>query len=737
MTSLFSGVRSTVDKATSPEDAPTPGFLYQELVKYSFQSPSTCDELLDVLLARLQHSSPNARLKALRCLRHLLDKGSRQLRRELQRKTDRLRDCTSFRGPPDPLRGDAPYRLVREEAQSLLNALFDTLEPEPAPSHSYSPAYSPSASSFSSASSSSTFSSSSSSYSSSGRGRYEGHGNWHPSEQPRGYLEAVVESVSAGAARLMSLVPGLSQGNSQHDLSNYSLPPGSGFDIGGSSTSYSAYRAPSPPRTHDSSGSSSATRTPAPLGGWGPATTSTAPASTHASGEALELERRLVDEVTAAGGVRTGASREVLANFVSRSSSLGADGWRLAEALEDTLEDPAVHWASRLRALQAIEALLQSPASTPAHTRIVADLTEFFRQYPEQLQQMRLSPQASLQDRALRILRLLRLEADAPAPAASSPDSPPPTSPPTALSPAAPHPRADKAAALFAGLDLSSPGPASTSPAPTTASAAASSPVAERTAPARRVRGRARPAAQSASAAPNPPLVPEASAPPAPAPATTSSPSPTPIATTSSLDELLGLGTPATPTTPSQAPANPGSAASLLLSTAAPASPTATATATASPGMANPASGTPLLLATAAPTGIAAGTGGGSGSGRMAAATAAQLMLLTTAGSGGVPVQVQVPVQVLPVYGTGSYITAAPPIAAAMPQQAPLGVSLDLSSAVRPAPSPSLDASPAGSFSFLSSNGPSTSSPAAASSASRDFDWIKDTVKTQANPSSA
>ena len=33
-----------------------------------------------------------------------------------------------FRGPPDPVHGDTYYKSVREEAQNVLNALFDVEE---------------------------------------------------------------------------------------------------------------------------------------------------------------------------------------------------------------------------------------------------------------------------------------------------------------------------------------------------------------------------------------------------------------------------------------------------------------------------------------------------------------------------------------------------------------------------------------------------------------------------------
>jgi hypothetical protein len=88
-------------------------------------------------MRRLKKDSPAVKLKTLLVLRHVVQKGNSFFRRELQRRTEDIREClckrlcsffvsfhsvhlkcgTDFKGPPDPLRGDAPYQLVREQAQ--------------------------------------------------------------------------------------------------------------------------------------------------------------------------------------------------------------------------------------------------------------------------------------------------------------------------------------------------------------------------------------------------------------------------------------------------------------------------------------------------------------------------------------------------------------------------------------------------------------------------------------------
>ena len=116
--------RSLVDKATTSDEQATPGYLYNELAKLTFTSVSHCQIIQDHLLKRLEKDDPRVKFKTLRCLKHLVLKGHHSFRRDLQRQVEVLRDCLHCRGPPDPLRGDAPYRAIREEAQEIMNVLF-------------------------------------------------------------------------------------------------------------------------------------------------------------------------------------------------------------------------------------------------------------------------------------------------------------------------------------------------------------------------------------------------------------------------------------------------------------------------------------------------------------------------------------------------------------------------------------------------------------------------------------
>jgi hypothetical protein len=43
--------------------------------------------------------------------------------------TQAVRDCLQYRGPPDPLKGEAPYQMVREAAKETLEAIYETVAP--------------------------------------------------------------------------------------------------------------------------------------------------------------------------------------------------------------------------------------------------------------------------------------------------------------------------------------------------------------------------------------------------------------------------------------------------------------------------------------------------------------------------------------------------------------------------------------------------------------------------------
>jgi hypothetical protein len=107
-----------------------------------------CRQIQDALLSRLEIKSSNVKLKGLRLVKLLCERGSPNFKRDLQRRTPVVRDCLHWRCDPHPTMGELPAKMVREAAQEAMNAIFDTeVRPQPATQ----PAPNSSASSFASA----------------------------------------------------------------------------------------------------------------------------------------------------------------------------------------------------------------------------------------------------------------------------------------------------------------------------------------------------------------------------------------------------------------------------------------------------------------------------------------------------------------------------------------------------------------------------------------------------------
>mmetsp|Transcript_12934 Transcript_12934/g.35866 ORF Transcript_12934/g.35866 Transcript_12934/m.35866 type:complete len:283 (+) Transcript_12934:58-906(+) len=118
-------VKSKISKATQDDEAPTPGYLQEELKKITYEGAHCC-EVEDHLLLRLQVKSSNVKIKSLRLIKTLCERGSPNFRRDLQRRTNAVRECLHWTCDPHPALGDIPAKLVRETAQEVINVILDS-----------------------------------------------------------------------------------------------------------------------------------------------------------------------------------------------------------------------------------------------------------------------------------------------------------------------------------------------------------------------------------------------------------------------------------------------------------------------------------------------------------------------------------------------------------------------------------------------------------------------------------
>jgi len=122
--------KSLVNKATVDNRDPCQGFHLRELAEATKHSIDDTQTIEDQLVKQLKRNKPNVKRKALKCVKYICDNGSSNFKRGFQRHTHILRECAKYRGPPDPVYGDAPYEEVREAAKFAIDALFQTTNNE-------------------------------------------------------------------------------------------------------------------------------------------------------------------------------------------------------------------------------------------------------------------------------------------------------------------------------------------------------------------------------------------------------------------------------------------------------------------------------------------------------------------------------------------------------------------------------------------------------------------------------
>ncbi|CAE8703761.1 unnamed protein product, partial [Polarella glacialis] len=112
--------------ATSADETPTPGYLYTEIAKATFADLDSCQQLADYLLKKLERDNPHVKFKVLKIIKHVCEQGKPEFRRAIQKKAELIKGCLQYRGTPDPLKGDAPNKAVREEADLAVKAVFSS-----------------------------------------------------------------------------------------------------------------------------------------------------------------------------------------------------------------------------------------------------------------------------------------------------------------------------------------------------------------------------------------------------------------------------------------------------------------------------------------------------------------------------------------------------------------------------------------------------------------------------------
>ncbi|CAI9108854.1 OLC1v1008553C1 [Oldenlandia corymbosa var. corymbosa] len=359
-----------IDGATSDEDKVTPVYKLEEICELLRSSHvSIVKEVSEFILKRLQHKSPVVKQKALRVIKYAVGKSGAEFRREMQRNSVAVRQLIHYKGQPDPLKGDALNKAVRETAQETLSALFANEDSKPSPAENLSR-------------------------------RIEGFGNTNFNTTSDDKKSFLTEVVNIGSSTI------------KQGLSSFTQSPSLKKNETGS------YRSPNLQRSltrendamdryeglNSSNGSQNSSRFSGAVDSSNWNQDRRSPQLEAAGGDPSSnygdktREEKLLETIVTSGGVRLQPTRDALQVFLSEALKL--DALALSYALESKLQSPM--WQVRMKAVCVLEALLRR--KDEEHFTPVA---LYFNENRDVVVKCSESPQASLREKANKVLGLL------------------------------------------------------------------------------------------------------------------------------------------------------------------------------------------------------------------------------------------------------------------------------------------------------------------------------------------
>ncbi|PWA42340.1 ENTH/VHS-like protein [Artemisia annua] len=357
-----------IDVATSDEDKVTPVYKLEEICDLLRSSHvSIVKEIVEFILKRLQHKSPIVKQKALRVIKYAVGKSGADFKREMSRNSVAVRQLIHHKGQPDPLKGDALNKAVRETAQEALSAIFsgeDTSKPPPKEGLAQ---------------------------------RIQGFGNTNfdsPSDDNKSFLSEVV---GIGSATIKQGFNNLTQAQttSKNNTGTYRSP-----NLRRSLTNETNYSETTPTSRLSTDVS----------GPWGQEVKTTqndytsggsASGSSSSYSREKSREERLLETIVTSGGVRLQPTRDALNVFLTEASK--SDALALSHALETKLQSHM--WQVCVRGLCVLEAILRK--TDDEHLLVVAS---YFTENTDVIFKCSDSPQASVREKANKVLSLLHGE---------------------------------------------------------------------------------------------------------------------------------------------------------------------------------------------------------------------------------------------------------------------------------------------------------------------------------------
>ncbi|XVF26803.1 hypothetical protein REPUB_Repub14bG0050300 [Reevesia pubescens] len=362
-----------IDGATSDEDKVTPVYKLEEICELLRSSHfSIVKEVSEFIFKRLDHKSPIVKQKALRLIKYAVGKSGVEFRREMQRNSVAVRQLFHYKGQPDPLKGDALNKAVRDTAHEAISAIFaeDNNTSKPSPADNLNK-------------------------------RIQGFGNTNfemPSDDKKSFLSEVV---GIGSASIKQGISSFTQGHSLRKNENGSYKSPTLRRSLTTEIDHSDRYEPVELR-NDTQGVSKNTVS----GPWGQdsrvlKTETTNGQSSSNYSETKTREERLLETIVTSGGVRLQPTRDAIQAFLVEAAKL--DALALSHALESKLLSPM--WQVRMKAVCVLESILRKQEDE--HFLIVSS---YFTENKDVVLRCSESPQTSLREKANKVLVLLNGE---------------------------------------------------------------------------------------------------------------------------------------------------------------------------------------------------------------------------------------------------------------------------------------------------------------------------------------
>eukprot|EP01155_Anaeramoeba_flamelloides_P050746 Anaeramoba_flamelloidesc42133_g1_i2.p1 GENE.c42133_g1_i2~~c42133_g1_i2.p1 ORF type:complete len:197 (+),score=38.84 c42133_g1_i2:110-700(+) len=114
-----------VRKACEDNETPTTGYILNEISQITLKGAKHSQTAAEQLLRRVKKKEPNVKLKALNTIKFVIRNGSPYFKTEIRNNIETIKQCLSYTCPLDSVRGETPFRAVRQIAHDVLESLYD------------------------------------------------------------------------------------------------------------------------------------------------------------------------------------------------------------------------------------------------------------------------------------------------------------------------------------------------------------------------------------------------------------------------------------------------------------------------------------------------------------------------------------------------------------------------------------------------------------------------------------